>query len=232
MLERNVAAWSRLAAAEQLKLQADIQVFVREKFWEGCGGLSMTDEVKVTVAAEACRMVLAFSEEYYDEVQSILVYPNAYRAPTQTVRPGGVVIEGESPRVGEAWYRGPVILSWPEVLSGARHQAGGDSLVLHEFAHQLDMQNGRDADGIPVLESAELVDGWQRVMNREFRRLVRDCRQGKHTLLSCYGATSPSEFFAVASERFFVKPRELRIRHAELYDVLREFYLQDPAERL
>ncbi|PQO37286.1 hypothetical protein DTL21_04890 [Bremerella cremea] len=229
ILEGNVAFYHFLTETQQKKLRADIQVFVAEKNWEGCGGLTMTDEVRVTVAALACILTLSFKDNYYDLVQSVLVYPDAYVAPNQTITKGGIVFEGESNREGEAWYRGPVILSWADAQAGARGESGGHNLVFHEFAHQLDMQNGRDVDGTPVLPSTERYQQWGQVIPREFQQLQMQCSHGMPTLLDCYGATNISEFFAVATECFFVQPRAMQQHHAELYQQFRNFYQQDPA---
>jgi Mlc titration factor MtfA (ptsG expression regulator) len=141
------------------------------------------------------------------------------------------VLEGHASREGEAWYRGPVILSWADVLSGSRDGGDGHNLVLHEFAHQLDMQNGHVSDGVPPLHDRAMDERWSRVMRSEFQRLVDDCRVGRRTLLDCYGATSPSEFFAVASECFFERPERMSREHGDLYSVMREYYRQDPLTR-
>ncbi len=231
ILRHNVYHFARLADAEQAKLRGDVQVLVAEKNWEGCGGLTMTDEIKVTIAGQAALLVLGFHEQYFDMVQSILVYPDAYAAPGHMMTKGGVVLEGEHHREGEAWYRGPVVLSWSDVLAGGRHGSDSDNLVLHECAHQLDMQNGRVADGIPPLESREQYDRWQRVIHAEFERLQRDCWHGRPTLLDCYGTTNIAEFFAVSTECFFERPQEMRADHPDLYEILRDFCRQDPASR-
>jgi Mlc titration factor MtfA (ptsG expression regulator) len=223
--------YGALGTGDQAKLRDILRVLVAEKHWEGCGGLQIDDEIRVTIAAQIALLVLGLDEEYFDNVQSILVYPDAYIAPGKTITKGGVVLEGESAREGEAWYRGPVVLSWADALAGGRRQSGGDNLVLHEFAHQLDMLNGRVIDGTPVLENRIQYEHWTGVMNKHYRRLVRDCRRGRPTLLDCYGATSIGEFFAVATEAFFERATAVNRRHADLYAVLREYYRQDPAER-
>ena len=231
MVRRNVYHYAFLTERQQAKLRDDLRILVAEKNWEGCGGLLMTDEIKVTIAAQAALLLIGLEGEYFEMVQSILVYPDAYVAPGQTITRGGVALEGESHREGEAWYRGPVILSWADALAGGRHESDGDNLVLHEFAHQLDMQNGRSIDGTPLLAQRQQYDRWQRVMHAEFDRLQRDCRRGRPTLLDCYGAENIAEFFAVSTECFFERPVEMRQRHPQLYDILRDFYCQDPARR-
>lgn len=230
-LDRNVPYLRRLTAAEQAKLRDDIQVLVAEKYWEGCNGLEMTDEVRVTIAAQIGLLCLGFQEEYFEMVESILVYPDAYVAPSQTSLGGGVVLEGESSREGEAWYRGPVILSWDDVLEDGRRDHDGHNLVLHEFAHQLDMQGGRTVNGMPILSNDAARSHWQTVIDRQYRQLERHCRQGRPPVLDCYGTTNLAEFFAVTTEVFFERPRALHQHHAELFDLLADFYRQDPRPR-
>jgi Mlc titration factor MtfA (ptsG expression regulator) len=227
ILDRNVLAILKLPPASRARLRDTLRILVAEKNWEGCGGLSMNDEIKVTVAAQASRLLLGFAENYFDEVQSVLVYPDLYVAPSRTWLSDGLVLEHESVRLGEAWHRGTVVLSWPEVLTNSRH-GSGKNLVLHEFAHQLDMQNGRIADGIPPLATRVQWKRWEDVNSSEYLRLRDDCERGRPTLLDCYGASHRAEFFAVVTEAFFERPREMSQWHPELYAVFRDFYRQDP----
>lgn len=231
VLQQNVWLYGRLTEPEQASVRQYLQVFIAEKHWEGCRGFHITDAVRVTIAAQVAILVLGIGTEYFDQILSILVYPDAYVAPDTTITRAGVVLEGGSAREGEAWYRGPVILSWEDVLAGSRDETWGENLVLHEFAHQLDMLNGHSADGIPPMNSSEQYDRWTRVMSKQFRRLVQDCERGQRIVLDCYGATSRSEFFAVATEGFFHRPQALRQHLPDLYEVLREFYKQDPVSR-
>jgi Mlc titration factor MtfA (ptsG expression regulator) len=227
VLDRNVYHYAHLSEPARATLRDDLRILVAEKTWEGCGGLTMSDEIRVTIAAQAALLLGGFRDEYFDAVQSILVYPDAYIAPDATITRGGVVLEGDSAREGEAWHRGPVVLSWADAQAGGRGEVEGN-LVLHEFAHQLDMRGG-PADGIPPLATRTQHERWQRVMQAELRRLERDCRRGRRTLLDCYGATDMSELFAVATEYFFTAPRDLTRQHRELYTILADFYGQDPA---
>src|SRR5262249_38046228 len=162
-------------------------------------------------AAQACLLLLGLEHDYFDRVLSILVYPNAYSVPARpssmmTVDP---VFAGESHRLGEAWYRGPVVLSWADVLRDSQHPGRGTNLVWHEFAHQLDMLD-REVDGTPPLENAAQYRRWTQVMSEEFERLRTAARKRLPTLLDPYGASSEGEFFAVATECFFDRPVELR----------------------
>ncbi|MEX0819730.1 MAG: M90 family metallopeptidase [Pirellulaceae bacterium] len=231
ILRCNVHHYSRLNEPERSKLQDDLRILVAEKNWEGCRGLTIDDEMKVTIAAQASLLLLGFRNKYFRLVQSILVYPDAFVAPNRTHLDSGLVLEGESNNEGEAWYRGPVVLSWPDALAGGRGESDGDNLVIHEFAHQLDMESGAVIDGMPVLGDHLSPDRWQRVMQAEFERLVRDCRRGRKTLLNSYGTTDIGEFFAVATECFFEQPARMHDGHPNLYALLGEFFQQDPAAR-
>ena len=227
-LRDNVRLYARLGDAERARLRDDLRVLVAEKYWEGCGGLAMTDEVKVTVAAQAALLLLGIEHDYYSRVLSVLVYPTGYRAPVTRVGPAGVVDEGYCDRLGEAWDRGPVVVSWEAALIGGRGGWDGRNLVLHEFAHQLDFADGLK-DGTPPLQTRSQYRRWHEVMTREYRRLIRESEEGRATLLDEYGATNPPEFFAVATECFFGRPLEMRQFHPQLYAVLRRYYGQDPA---
>lgn len=222
-MEENVSQYGLLAPADQEKLRRRVQVFVAEKKWFGCGGLEVNDEMKVTIAAQACLLVLGIDYEYhYDQILSVLVYPNTYLHPP---RRSDFLHEEDRAVYGEAWHRGPIVLSW----KNTRGIAGevGANLVFHEFAHHLDDLGG-DMDGTPPLEHGQLRR-WEHVVDDEYCRLVRASREGRATLLNQYGASSRAEFFAVATECFFERPRALEKQHPDLYVILRDFYRQDPA---
>jgi hypothetical protein len=229
-LHQNVPHYPLLEADQQQKLRRDTQVFVAEKNWEGCGGLTVTDEMRVTIAAQASLLVLALDDVLLDSVLSILIYPREYVAPAARRLGGGETVAADV-RLGEAWYRGPVILSWAEVIDDCRHLGHGRNVVWHEFAHQLDMLD-RAIDGTPPLDSREQYERWTAVMSRELKSLRSAIRIGQPTLIDPYGASSESEFFAVVTECFFDRPVELREEHSDLYKLLADFYRQDTAGRL
>ena len=210
----------------QQRIRDDLRVLVAEKEWEGCGGLEMTDEIKVTIAAQASLLLLNIEHEYFKHVDSILVYPSAYKTAPQRDA-SGVVREGQT-NLGEAWRRGPVVLAWDATVRGAIDPDDGHNLVLHEFAHKLDMLDGV-ADGTPPLDSKDQLGEWVRVMSAEFHALRDAAQDGRATVMDSYGATNPAEFFAVATECFFEKPRMLAERHPSLYACLKGYYHQDPA---
>lgn len=225
ILSHNALFVASLKPVQRNRLEDAIQILVAEKNWEGCAGLTLADEHRVTIAAQMARMTLGWNEEYFEGTQSVLVYPDAYLAKSQEYMGSGVVMESQSGRLGEAWYRGPVILSWNDVLATGRRQNYARNVVVHEFAHQLDMRNGSHPDGIPVIESASQAQRWQAVLERDWQRLRHMCAQGEPGILDCYGTTNQAEFFAVASEVFFEEPMALRDQWPEFYALLEQFYL-------
>lgn len=231
ILLRNSAAYRRLATVERRQLEQLVQIFVAERYWEGCSGLEMTDEIRVTIAGEACRLMLGLNGECYEDLQTVLVYPDTYVAREVTHGPAGIVTENRAPRLGETWSSGPIVLVWSSVLSGARGETLGQNVVLHEFAHFLDLYDGL-FDGTPRLDSPELLAGWNVTMTAEYNHLVHATERQEATVLDYYGATNPAEFFAVATECFFERPAELLAERSPLYDLLCRFYRQDPARQV
>lgn len=230
-LERNVAHWRLLEDEEQTQLSVFIRRFLRKKTFEGCGGLELDDEIRVSIAALAGLLVLGLPHEFYRNVRSVLVYPSTIVTPERpTFGNAGAPVSSGIPILGEAQLRGPVILVWDAVLNGARHPEAGHNVVYHEFAHKLDMLDGA-ADGTPPLGSREAMHRWIEICDREFKQLRSRVGKGQRTFLDAYGATNEAEFFAVATEYFFDAPREMEKHEAELYALLRDFYQQDPAER-
>jgi Mlc titration factor MtfA (ptsG expression regulator) len=228
-LRANVPHYSLLSEKEKARLRDAVQIFIAEKQWEGCQGLEVTDEMKVTVAAQACLLTLGMKKNYFPRVKTILIYPGGFRAPKD--RRFTDLLEGETtPLLGEAWYRGPVVLSWGDVLNQESGPGTNGNLVIHEFAHQLDMEGG-PADGTPWLPNRKLQEKWRKVMKVEFERLVHESKEGRPTLLDEYGSANEVEFFAVASECFFEQPVEMKREHPQLYGILRRYYRQDPAAR-
>ena len=228
IVERNLPVFSRLSTEDQNELLGHVQVFIAEKHFEGAGGLTLTDEIRVTIAAQACLLLLHRDTDYYPELTSIIVYPTSYVAEEQRYIGGGVWEEGGEHRLGHTGERlGAIVLSWDDVRHGASEPHDGKNLVLHEFAHQLDFEN-RDADGTPVLQTSGDYRAWARVMSHEFESLRDALEAGDDTFLDDYGATNPAEFFAVITEAFFERPRALRRNHPALFMQLQRFYQQDP----
>ncbi len=230
-VKRNVPYYSILAQQDQVELQGLVQVFLSEKRFEGLGGLRITDEIRLTIAAQACILLLRRRTDFYPLLVSVLVYPKAFVAPMKRQQPGGIVSEGEQVLSGQTWGQGSLVLSWDDVLRGAANPRDGFNVVFHEFAHQLDSEAGA-ADGAPLLPDTSMYDAWERICVSEYRELIRNIEENRPTLIRAYAATSPAEFFAVSTELFFERPAELREWHAELYQLLQMFYLQDPASFL
>lgn len=227
ILESNLPPYSKLPAEFQRELQEDMKVFLEDKAFEGCGDLTLTDEIRVTIAAQACMLLLNRKDRCYPRLRTILVYPNTYVA-------GGKGLFGgkndeRSTRLGESWNSGVVVLSWSSVRQGAFNFKDGHNVTMHEFAHQLDQEDG-SADGAPTLERRSAYSSWAKVFSKEFGRLQKKSRKGKRHVMDSYGATNPAEFFAVATETFFEKPAQLQTKHPALYDQLKSYYKVDPIE--
>lgn len=234
ILRRNVSPYCVLDPSEQARLRELIQVFIKEKYWEGCGGLELTDEIRVTISAQACLLLLGIKHDYYRNVLSILVYPSVVVPPQRKIGFFETVlapVEIAGPIIGQAFQQGPVILVWDSVLRSSRHPERGYNVVYHEFAHKLDMLDGV-ADGTPPLRNLAAYRDWVTICSREYLRLRQDEEKGKKSFLDAYGATTEAEFFAVATEQFFDRPIGLKEQAPDLYRVLREYYHQDPAERV
>ena len=228
ILETNVAYYSLLPVADQRELDGHISVFLSEKNFEGCGGIEMTDEIRVTIAAFACILLLHRDTDYYPRLVSILVYPRPFVAETTTKGPGKTVIRGEEVRVGESWNVGAVILAWSDVTHSIKYPHDGHNVIFHEFAHQLDAENAA-ADGFPLVEDEDVAEEWSRAFTQAYEKFLDDLDEGLDTLIDEYGAGSPSEFFAVVTETFFELPIELQEQDPKLYDALKHFFQQDPA---
>jgi MtfA peptidase len=229
ILRRRMPLMRRLPADLQLQLKRHMQVFLAEKPFIGCNGLEVTEEMRVLVAAQACLLILNRPSDYFAALRQILLYPSAYWVNRRDGDASGVQHERREARSGESWVQGQVILSWPDVIEGAADPGDGQNLVIHEFAHQLDQERGR-ATGAPYLGDRARYARWAAVMSGEYRYLREKLARGETTLLSPYAATEPAEFFAVASEAFFERPREMAGEHPALYAELAHYYRVDPQD--
>jgi Mlc titration factor MtfA (ptsG expression regulator) len=222
-----------LSEAELSKLEALTRILLSEKHFEGAGGLELTEEMRVTIAARACLLVLHrvdLDSPLYPDLDTIIVYPSAYRARVER-RDGYLTVEEHQARLGESWTRGVVVLAWDAVVSGAANPHDSHDVVLHEFAHQLDAEDG-EMDGTPELGELPRYSIWSRVAGAEYAALYADVERHRPTTIDPYGATNAPEFFAVIVEQFFEQPLELERNHPELYRELATFFRFDPAERL
>ena len=230
IIKNRVAFFVRLSATDQAELLDHIQVFLAEKGFEGCAGLGITDEIRVTIAAQACLLLLHRRTDYFPWLLTILVYPSTYLVEENRPVEGPVWGEGKMSRLGETGRTmGSMVLAWDAVKSGAADPSDGKNVVLHEFAHQLDYENFA-ADGAPALATREQQMSWREVMRTEFASLRAADDTGIPTLLDTYGATNPAEFFAVSVEAFFERPSALRSRHPKFYAELQRYFNQSPID--
>ncbi len=227
ILQQRVPYVARLPADLQLQLKQHIQVFLAEKPFLACGGLVLDEAMRVTIAAQACLLILNRSTGYFPELRQILVYPGPFVVNRVRTDASGLLQDLRQVLAGESWSQGQVVLSWEDVMAGAAHPSDGRNVVIHEFAHQLDQETGH-ANGAPRLRSRASYSSWSKVFSQEFALLQQQTQAGLATLLGDYGATDPAEFFAVASETFFESPQRMAAEHGALYQELRRFYCVDP----
>ncbi|MBM3695989.1 MAG: zinc-dependent peptidase [Actinobacteria bacterium] len=235
LLSGSVVQWRYLDAAERARLEDLIKVFLVDKEFEGAGGMRVTDEVRVNIAAQACLLVLGLDDPryYYRDVHSIIVYPSSVRptGPQPSPLLDGAVTAAPAPLAGQARLHGPMVIVWDQAAAQARFPGTGRNVVHHEFAHKIDMADGA-VDGSPRHRDLSAGRHLDEVLAREFARLRRRSEEGEPTLLDSYGGQSAVEFFAVATEAFFDVPVPLQEQCPELYGALAGFYGQDPAARV
>jgi Mlc titration factor MtfA (ptsG expression regulator) len=227
ILKENLPPYEKLSLHMQQQLHDHIRMFIAEKSFEGCGGLVLTDEIRVTIAAQACMLLLNRKSDCYPKLYSVLVYPGAYVVGARNsfdFHP-----TGSSVRLGESWHHGAVVLAWDSVKRGAINFRDGHNVTMHEFAHQLDQEDGR-SDGAPILGMRSAYSAWSRVFSKEYELLQQKSQKGQKSVMDEYGANNPAEFFAVATETFFEKPAQLQKKHPELYHELQGFYKVAPIE--
>ncbi|MES9912076.1 MAG: M90 family metallopeptidase [Candidatus Sedimenticola sp. 4PFRAG1] len=228
IIERNVPLYTRLPKELHETLQGCVNYFLHEKVFVGCEGFEITDEIRLIVAANACMLIVNNRKGCFPGFETILVYPDTYIA-REVSYDGLVEVHKESTRAGESWHRGPIVLSLTDVIRGSSNDQDGHNVVLHEFAHKLDEENGI-MDGLPVLRESAHYKEWAEVLTREYDEFLDRVDRGKNKVIDEYGAVSASEFFAVATESFFEKSGQMRKRQPELYQQLQTLYGLDPAE--
>lgn len=229
ILKRKVRFYANLKNRKKKLLQDRMKIFMAEKIFEGCGGLTLTNEMKVVISAYACLLILEESSNYYTDLRSILVYPDDYVAPVYEMNSNGVVTEGNERRQGESWDSGSVVLSWADIKETTQSNENTHNLVIHEFAHQLDDQYGLSA-GIELDGDVSSGDEWTRELAKIYMEL-REARQWKRDVspLDMYGATNPAECFAVFLEAFIESPVKLQVRYRKAYRLLSDFLKIDPS---
>ncbi len=220
-IKNNVAIYHFLPEHLQQELLGHVNVFLSEKYFSGHAGLEVTDEMRVTIAAQACLLLLNRTHDYFTHLRTIMIYPGGFKNPNH---------EGPGHHLGESWVRGPVILSWNDAKHGGLNAKDGENVVIHEFAHQLDQADGA-GDGRPYIAGGE-IRTWGKVLSKEFQSLTTKAKLRKRAFFNHYGATNPAEFFAVISEHFFEQPRTFKRKYPELYQTLQNYYRLDPASWL
>lgn len=209
------------------KLEGKVNAFLNQIEFIGCNGLEVTDGMRLSIAAQACLLIVN-TDTWYDHLRTILIYPGAFKS-RQTERMGYVVTERETIRSGESWVRGPVVLSWEHTRQGAIDDRDGHNVVFHEFAHQIDALSGH-TDGVPNLDRDHNFTDWARVFVTAYERHVHHVEAGRPTVFDAYGATRPEEFFAVAVEAFFERPVALERENPDVYEQLSKLFRLNPSD--
>ncbi len=217
-----------LSAEERTRLRERVILFLHEKSIVGAGGLVVRDEMRMSIAAQACMLILNLDLEYYRGWVEIIVYPDEFVAEYDYVDEDGIAHHVEAPMTGESWLEGPVILSWAD--AELRGEDPGYNVVIHEFAHKLDMLNG-DANGFPPLHPGMDREAWPRDFGAAYENFCGRVARGDPSAIDPYAAEHPAEFFAVLSEAFFETPAAVRAEYRDVYRQLAAFYRQDPAAR-
>jgi len=221
------AIFNRLSAVERAHLRELTTLFLHRKTLVGAHELSVSQPMAVTIAAQACLLVLKLGLRYFDGWSQVTIYPGAFKVARNDVDQVGLVSLQARSLSGESWLRGPVILSWDDVARELDSPHAGHSVVVHEFAHKLDMRNGR-ANGMPPLHADMVRTDWTQVFSTAFDHLQQRLAHHHRPAINDYAATDPAEFFAVVSELFFTTPQTLRTEYPAVYDQLVLFYRQDP----
>jgi Mlc titration factor MtfA (ptsG expression regulator) len=226
-IEQNVAVYVLLSPAEQERLLDAVKVIVAERPFVGSSGLAITDEIKVTISAQAAILLLGEDDYYFDRVPTIFVYPHFQTTKTHRDLSTAALVEEGVAIEGQVLDQGEIRVSWPDVLYGSRDPADGENVVLHEFAHHLDRLDG-EIGGTPPLGSAQQHDRWIEVFDRDLAQLRRDLAAGRETFLHDTAAENRAELFAYSTECFFEQPHDLAALHPELFGCLLGFYKTDP----
>lgn len=216
--------------SDAIRLREMATLFLAEKEFTGAQGLEVDDEMAVAIAAQACLPVLNLGLHWYDGFIGIVIHADAVVAQREVEDESGVVHRFEEELTGEAMQGGPVMLSWRDVVEAGESADAGYNVVIHEFAHVLDMRNGH-ADGVPARPDRVAQDRWLQVLTAQYQAFCDTLQSGQDTLLDPYAAEAPEEFFAVTTEAFFVAAADFRAHHPEMHALLSEFYRQDPAAR-
>nr|WP_233520542.1 M90 family metallopeptidase [Flocculibacter collagenilyticus] len=227
IIKRRFPYFKKMPADLQLQLKKHVQVFIAEKTFVGGANLNITDEIKVTIALQACLLLLNRKTNYYPKLERIVVYPGAFAKTQRELDHAGLETERRTVMLGESWQLGKVILSWQDTVAGAEDPCDGSNVVIHEFAHQLDQESGH-ANGAPLLPSSINYQQWSDALDQAFKQLKYQQATGQASLFDYYGATNPAEFFAVASEVFFEQTQDFARHYPHMYQLFCRYYAVDP----
>ncbi len=225
IVARQVPLVRRLPPELCQRLEGKMNLFLEQVSFYGNRGLEVTEEMELSIAAQACLLIVN-TDMWYDNLRTILLYPSAFKS-RQSRQSGFVVTEKETVRTGESWNRGPVVLSWAHSMAGSLNDRDGQNVVLHEFAHQIDDMSGH-TNGIPLLDRDQSFAEWERVFLTAFQSHVREVERGHKTVIDTYGAEGHEEFFAVSVEVFFERPRALKKEAPGVYEQLSKLFRLDP----
>ncbi|WP_170603818.1 zinc-dependent peptidase [Ruegeria arenilitoris] len=226
IIQAHVPIVRKLPSDLRAKLDGKVNLFLEQVDFYGCDGLEVTEDMQLSIAAQACLLIVN-SDLWYDNLTTVLIYPNAFKS-RQRRHSGYVVTEKEIVRTGESWDRGPVILSWAHSEQGALNDHDGHNVVFHEFAHQIDDLSG-GTNGVPVLAKGQSFAEWERVFLTAYKAHVQAVEKGSSTVIDPYGAEGHEEFFAVSVEVFFERPLALKKSVPEVYAQLSQLFHLDPA---
>lgn len=222
---RQVPLLRRLPPELRQRLEGKMNLFLDQVSFHGNRGLEVTEEMELSIAAQACLLIVN-TDMWYNNVRTILLYPSAFKS-RQSRQSGFVVTESETVRTGESWNRGPVVLSWAHSMAGSLNDNDGQNVVLHEFAHQIDDMSGH-TNGIPLLGRDQSFAEWERAFLTAFATHVSEVERGKNTVIDPYGAEGHEEFFAASVEVFFERPRALKGEAPGVYEQLSRLFRLDP----
>jgi hypothetical protein len=227
LIHKQVPIVARLSQSDQDRLFHIMQLFFREVPIEGCRGMELTEEMCLTIGAQACLLLLRMPYPRYTGVRRVLVYPSSFIPPSETLHPSGELVHPDEPLDGEAWQGGVVVLGWDAVQRATGVVNHGENVVFHEFAHMLDAEDGH-LDGVPVFDSRSAYRAWTALLSQKFAEHSERVERGDATILDPYGSENRAEFFAVATEAYFTRPTALRKEQPALYELLLDFYKIDP----
>ena len=220
-----------LNAEERHRLRELASRYLHDKTIVGVQGMTVTEEMRVLIAAQACLLILNLDLDYFSGWREVIVYSDSFIATHEEYDDAGVMHETRHALDGESWQQGPVILSWHDAQPGAQTYGPGSNVILHEFAHKLDMLNGA-ANGMPPLHADMSRPAWTEALSSAYDELQRQLERHHSTAIDPYAAENPAEFFAVLTENFFELPQLLHETYPKVYEAFTQFYRQDPLRRV